>query len=81
MGRTGAGLFSDSRCSGNGPLVTSASLPGAVGLALLGKGPSKTHGPNWAGGGGWGAEHYRQFNTGGETEDRDKRWLTFERRL
>lgn len=53
---------------------------GAVGPALLGKGPSET----WArvgGGGGRGAEHYRQFNTGGETKDRDKRWLTFERRL
>lgn len=32
-----------------GPLVTSASLPRAVGLAFPGKGPSKTHGPNWAG--------------------------------
>lgn len=28
--------------------VTSASLPGAVGPALLGKGPSETHGPRWA---------------------------------
>lgn len=40
----GAGLFSDFRCSGKGP-----SVAGAVGQALLGKGPSKTHGPKRVG--------------------------------
>lgn len=38
-----AGLFSDFGCSGNGPSVTSSQpARGAVGPALLGKGPSKT---------------------------------------
>lgn len=48
-GGGGVGLFFDPGCSGNGPCVTSASLPGAVGPALLGKGPSRTHGPKGAG--------------------------------
>lgn len=77
----GAGLVSDSGCSGNGPLSDLSQPARGSGAGPSGKGAKRDAWAKMGEGRGRGAEHYRQSNTGGETKDRDKRWLTFERRL
>lgn len=83
MGEQGQGLFSDLRCNRNGPPVTSKpACQGNSGAGPSGKGTKQDTWAESAGAEGGDAEHYRQFNTRGKIKkDRDKRWLTFERRL
>lgn len=63
------GLFSNLGCSGNGPSVTSSQPARGSGAGPSGKGTKQDTWAKMGGGRGRGAEHYRQFNTGGETKD------------
>lgn len=89
-GRAAGGrvCFLTSGAVGVVPPVTSKPACQGMGAGHSGVGPSGkgTKQDIWAesagGGEGGNAEHYRQFGTrGGSVKDRDKRWLTFERRL